>query len=137
MEITKKMNVPAAFLYKTIIDSVLHDIKQSTDKVLTEEQLTGYSYVKQFSKDSQATIQIDDLKKNEMYAFHTATKRNAFHVTYKIETIDENNCTLYYEEKMTSEGMIQQLNDMVLGTILGYFKRKQFKKMLVMMEESY
>ena len=30
MEITKKMNVPADFLYKTIIDSVLHDIKQAT-----------------------------------------------------------------------------------------------------------
>jgi hypothetical protein len=38
---------------------------------------------------------------------------------------------------MTSEGMIQQLNDMLLGTILGYFKRKQFKKMLSMMEEAY
>ena len=42
MEITKKMNVPADFLYKTIIDSVLHDIKQATDQTLTEDQLEGY-----------------------------------------------------------------------------------------------
>ncbi len=38
---------------------------------------------------------------------------------------------------MKSHGFMQQLNDMLLGTILGYFKRKQFKKMLSMMEEAY
>jgi len=41
------------------------------------------------------------------------------------------------EEIMKSHGFMQQLNDMLLGTILGYFKRKQFKKMLSMMEEAY
>ena len=48
MEITKKMNVPADFLYKTIIDSVLHYIKQATDQTLKEDQLEGYIYLKQF-----------------------------------------------------------------------------------------
>lgn len=137
MEITKKMNVPADFLYKTIIDSVLHDIKQATDQTLTEEQLEGYSYLKQFYKDSNATITIETVKKNQAYVFQTATKKNTFRVDYQIEAIDESQCNLHYEEKMTSEGMIQQLNDMLLGTILGYFKRKQFKKMLSMMEEAY
>jgi hypothetical protein len=137
MEINKKMNVPADFLYKTIIDSVLHDIKQATDQTLTEEQLEGYSYLKQFYKDSNATITIETVKKNQAYAFQTATKKNTFRVHYQIEAIDDAHCTLHYEEKMTSEGMIQQLNDMLLGTILGYFKRKQFKKMLSMMEEAY
>ena len=28
---------------------------------------------------------------------------------------------------MKSFGILQQMNDMLLGTILGYFKRKQFK----------
>lgn len=64
-------------------------------------------------------------------------RKNTFRVHYQIEAIDDAHCTLHYEEKMTSEGMIQQLNDMLLGTILGYFKRKQFKKMLSMMEEAY
>lgn len=69
------MNVPADFLYKTIIDSVLHDIKQATDQTLTEEQLEGYSYLKQFYKDSNATITIETVKKNQAYAFQTATKK--------------------------------------------------------------
>ena len=56
---------------------------------------------------------------------------------YEIQEIDAKTSKIIYTETMKSFGIMQQLNDMVLGTILGYFKRKQFKKMLVMMEESY
>ncbi len=38
---------------------------------------------------------------------------------------------------MQSYGMLQKLNDMILGTMLMYFKKRRFKKMLVMIEETY
>ncbi|MBK4834891.1 hypothetical protein CU013_1228 [Enterococcus faecium] len=38
---------------------------------------------------------------------------------------------------MESYGMLQKLNDMLLGTILMYFKRRRFKKMLDMIEATY
>ena len=44
---------------------------------------------------------------------------------------------MHYTEQMESHGMLQKLNDMILGTLLMYFKKRRFKKMLVMIEETY
>ncbi len=74
---------------------------------------------------------------NQVYQFRTETTKNEFVVRYEIQEIDAKTSKIIYTETMKSFGIMQQLNDMVLGTILGYFKRKQFKKMLVMMEEAY
>ncbi|BDP80101.1 hypothetical protein EfmAA290_07770 [Enterococcus faecium] len=51
-------------------------------------------------------------------------------VHYQIKPLDDSTCEVHYTEKMESYGMLQKLNDMLLGTILMYFKRRRFKKML-------
>ncbi|KAF1303475.1 DUF3284 domain-containing protein [Enterococcus saccharolyticus] len=137
MEIVKKMQVPASFFYKKIIDSVLYDIQDTTGRTLSESQLKNFEYVKQFNEKTRATIKIEDIKLNETYAYRTSTTRNEFVATYTIHPIDDTNCEITYSEQMKSHGTIQALNDMVTGLLLGFFKKKQFKRMLQMIESSY
>ena len=71
------------------------------------------------------------------YKFRTSTTKNEFVVHYQIKPVDDSTCEVHYTEKMESYGMLQKLNDMLLGTILMYFKRRRFKKMLEMIEATY
>lgn len=137
MKIEKTLNVPSPVFFDKIIDSVIFDIRKATGKTVSRKQLAGYEYVKEFSASSRAKIKIEEVIENQVYQFRTETTKNEFIVRYELETINEKQTKVIYTETMKSFGILQQMNDMLLGTILGYFKRKQFKKMLVMMEESY
>lgn len=137
MEIIKKMNVPAAFFYNQVIDSVQYDIREATGKTVPETKLAGFDYVKEFSNSGKARITINEVEKDRAYSFTTATTKNSFTVSYEIKPIDEKSCEVRYVEKMESFGMIQSLNDMAVGILLGFLKKRRFKKMLQMMEEAY
>ena len=137
MKIEKTLTVPSPVFFDKIIDSVIFDIRKATGKTVSRKQLAGYEYVKEFSASSRAKIKIEEVIENQVYQFRTETTKNEFVVRYELETINEKQTKVIYTETMKSFGILQQMNDMLLGTILGYFKRKQFKKMLVMMEESY
>ena len=137
MEVVKRLNIPAPFLYNKVIDSVLFDIRKQTGKSVTKKQLKNFEYVKEFSKNSKAKIKIEKHVENQSYHFRTSTTRNDYLVQYEIAPIDENSCELTYTEQMESFGFLQKMNDAVLGMILGFFKKRQFKKMLEMIEQSY
>ena len=137
MEIQQKLKVPATYFYESVIRSVIHDIDQSTGRVIEKDQLQGFEYSKTFSDGSQAKMTIEKAKENREYQFRTVTSRNEFVASYTITPIDEENCEVNYHESITSEGMIQQINDLLVGWLLGYFKKKQFKAMLESIESSY
>ncbi|MFV0559097.1 MAG: DUF3284 domain-containing protein [Enterococcus sp.] len=137
MEIKQKLNIPAPYFYNKVMDSVLFDVRKATGKTLTKKQLKDFEYVKEFSKTSRARITIEDVVENQVYRFKTSTTKNEFVAQYQVQPIDEHSCEVCYTESMKSYGMIQKLNDLLLGTILGFFKRRQFKKMLTMIEETY
>lgn len=137
MEIRKKLNVPVEYFYDSVIRSVIYDIDQSTGRTVKKSQLKGFEYIKTFSKNSHAKIIIEKAEENREYQFRTVTTRNEFVASYTITPIDGENCEVVYHETITSEGMIQKANDFVVGLILGYFKKKQFKKMLESIELSH
>lgn len=137
MEIVKQMNVPAEFFYKKIIDSVMYDVQEATGQTLKEKQLIGFEYIKKFNEKTSAKIKIEELITDQLYIYRTSTTRNDFTATYQIRPIDEKSCEIQYVEKMDSHGMIQSLNDMVTGVLLSFFKKRQFKQMLAMIEQSY
>ncbi|WP_192986748.1 DUF3284 domain-containing protein [Carnobacterium mobile] len=137
MEIVKKMKIPAGFFYNSVMKSVLFDIREQTGKQLTPEQLNNFSYVKTFSKSSSAKIEIEKVVENEAYHYRTSTTANDYRVQYDIKAIDSENCEVHYTETMESYGFLQKMNDAALGIILGFVKKRNFKKMLTMIEESY
>ena len=137
MRIEKDLSIPANVFYDQIMDSVIFDIRKATGKTLSRKQLAGFQYVKEFSTTSRAKIEIEEIIENQVYQFKTETTKNKFVARYEVTPLDGKSSKVIYTETMKSHGFLQQLNDMLLGTILGYFKRKQFKKMLSMMEEAY
>jgi hypothetical protein len=137
VEIVKQMNVPAEFFYKKIIDSVMYDVQEATGQTLKEKQLIGFEYIKKFNEKTSAKIKIEELITDQLYIYRTSTTRNDFTATYQIRSIDEKSCEIQYVEKMDSHRMIQSLNDMVTGVLLSFFKKRQFKQMLAMIEQSY
>jgi len=137
MRIEKDLSIPANVFYDQIMDSVIFDVRKATGKTLSRKQLAGFQYVKEFSTTSRAKIEIEEIIENQVYQFKTETTKNKFVARYEVTPLDGKSSKVIYTETMKSHGFMQQLNDMLLGTILGYFKRKQFKKMLSMMEEAY
>lgn len=137
MRIEKDLSIPANVFYDQIMDSVIFDIRKATGKTLSRKQLAGFQYVKEFSTTSRAKIEIEEIIENQVYQFKTETTKNEFVARYEVTSLDGKSSKVIYTETMKSHGFMQQLNDMLLGTILRYFKRKQFKKMLSMMEEAY
>lgn len=130
MKVEKKLNTSAENFYDKMMDSVIFDVRKATGKSITRKQLKNLTYVKQFSKNSSAKIVIEELVENRIYQFNTSTSRNEFVVRYEITPIDENKCQVIYNENMKSFGFMQQMNDMLLGIMLGFFRKRQFGKML-------
>ncbi|WP_414838682.1 DUF3284 domain-containing protein [Carnobacterium sp. TMP28] len=137
MEIIKKLNIPAEFFYDNVMKSVLFDIREQTGKQLSHDQLKNFSYIKTFSKNSSAKIEIEKVEKNKTYHYRTSTTANDYVVQYDITVLDDKKCEVRYKETMESYGFLQKMNDAALGIILGYVKKRNFKKMLLMIEESY
>lgn len=138
MEFVSKINVPVEFFYETIVNSVKSDIHSHTGKKISEKQLKGFEYVKVFSKDSKATIQITDITKDKLYQYRTLSTKNDFLVTYDIRPLTENSCELHYSEEMESNGgFLQKLNDAFVGIIWSWLKKRRFKEMLRQIEVSY
>lgn len=137
MEIVRKMKVPVEFLYETIIKSVLSDIQSQTGRKISEKQLEGFKYDKTFSKNSKATIRIEEITKNKSYQYRTTSNKNDFLVAYKIRPINDESCELHYIEKMESFGFLQNLNDIVIGIIWSPLKKRRFNEMLKQIEAAY
>jgi len=57
-------------------------------------------------------------------------------VQYDIKPLDDHSCEVVYRESMTSYGFLQKMNDAVMGTLLGFFKKRRLSKMLDMMYEA-
>lgn len=136
MIIEKELKISAKNFYDKIIDSVVFDIRKTTGKDVTRNQLKNFEYIKEFSKINRARILIEEVVPNRVYQFRTSTTRNDFTVRYEIEELAENRCKIHYEETMKSFGFMQQMNDAVMGIPMGFFKKRNFKKMMEMIEKS-
>lgn len=135
MEVEKKLNVSAQYFYNRVIESVLYDIRQHANQSVSKEQLADFTYTKKFNSSSTGKITITDISENQLYAFKTETVKNTFMAQYQIEAIDDTHCKVIYTEKMESHGTFQNMNDMLVGTLLSYFRKKNLKKMLLSIEQ--
>ncbi|MDT2813687.1 DUF3284 domain-containing protein [Vagococcus carniphilus] len=137
MKISKELNIPAAYFYHKLVESVLHDVSKSTGEVINESNLENCEYVKEFPGKQYAKIKINQLVPNQSYSYSTSTTKNDFTASYKIESLSDTMCVVAYEEEMISHGTLQKINDSLFRFILGKFKKKRFMKMLEQVESSY
>lgn len=137
MKISKELNIPATYFYNKLVESVLYDVRKNTGEGISESDLEGVEYVKQFGSKDFARVTIEKLVPNTAYAYSTSTNRNNFNASYEIKQTGEQSCLVEYEEKMVSHGTLQKFNDNLFQFVLGKIKKKRFIKMLEQMEESY
>lgn len=137
MKITKQLEAPASFIYEQIINSVIFDIRKATGETLRVGQLEGYEYKKQFGKNQSGRIKITRAILNEAYAFETLTTRSDYTVSYELKALTDTSCEITYTEEATSHGFFNQINDMFVGTLLGWLKRKQIPVMFDAMVKQY
>ncbi|WP_071131792.1 DUF3284 domain-containing protein [Enterococcus timonensis] len=137
MEIHQNLNVPATFFFDKIADSAIYDVERHTGKRITRKQLQNIEYVKEFNKRARAKITIDKFIDNAVYGFTTSTTKNRFYVEYRIEPLDSRSCAVVYEEKMESFGFIQKINDVTVGILWGFLRKRRFKSMLKQIEATY
>lgn len=136
MELSKEMNISAEALFDTLTRSILFDIKEQTGKDIDSHNLSQFEYVKTFSKNQHASIQIEKFEKNKSYHYRTKTNKNDFLVKYDIIPKSPKSCELHYSEEVESYGYMQKLNDAIIGTLLNRFKKKRFIEMLKQIEAS-
>lgn len=136
MDIYRELNISAEQLFHAITRSVLYDISTQTGKSVAPDQMAGFEYVKTFSKNSRATIKIEQFEANKAYHYRTQTTKNDFLVKYDIESVSPTKCQLHYTEEVESIGHMQKLNDALVGTLLNYFRKKRFTQMLDSIEKS-
>ncbi|BAV01631.1 DUF3284 domain-containing protein [Lactococcus formosensis] len=137
MKISKTINAPVEFVYNQILDSSLYDIEKNTGRRPDIKSLNGFEYSKTFGKNQYGTITIDEVVKANKYAFTTKTVRNTFNTRWSFLPVDDKKTEITIEESRTSSGMIQKLNDMFVGTLLGHWKKRQMVAILNHIEQVY
>jgi len=136
MKVKRKLNISATCFFDRIIESVQYDILDQTGQSVSPSGLAGFEYKKTFGNNQRATIKISALEKDKKYQFITDTVRNTFTTSYEIEAIDEGSCQVCYKEAVTSNRMIQNMNDKLVEMILSIFKKKRVNKLLQEIERS-
>ncbi|HAP15901.1 MAG TPA: hypothetical protein DCZ00_07005 [Lactococcus sp.] len=137
MKITKTINAPVEFVYNQILNSSLYDIEKHTGRRPDIKSLSGFEYSKTFGKNQHGTIKIDEVVTATSYAFTTKTIRNTFHTRWSFQPVNGKQTQINIEESRTSSGMIQKLNDMFVGTLLGHWKKRQMVAILNHIEQAY
>ncbi len=136
MEIKLNLKMPASYFYQKILESVLFDIKQQTGDKLTEAQLPNYSYDKQFGKN-RATLKITQLIKDQSYHYETTSTRGSYQSSYDIFANGPQSIEVIYRANAKANGKLQQPNDMLMAFVMGFMRKRGFKKMLKQIEKAY
>ncbi|KRM21006.1 DUF3284 domain-containing protein [Latilactobacillus graminis] len=136
MEIKLNLKMPASYFYQKILESVLFDIRQQTGEKLLETQLPNYSYDKQFGKN-RATLKITQLIKDQSYHYETTSIRGTYQSSYDIFANGPQSIQVIYREQAKANSKLQQTNDLLMGFIMGFMRKRGFKKMLKQIEKTY
>jgi hypothetical protein len=136
MKVNVKLNVDAKSLYDVILNSLKEDIRVSTGKVATP--YVGLEYMRDQKRHNNKVVdtvfRITSLDENELYAFDVISPVEITTVTYKINSISDNEIEIFYEERAHAEskriGISHSLVSGLYGIAVG--KRKMKKKFKAM-----
>ncbi|WP_225046937.1 DUF3284 domain-containing protein [Lacticaseibacillus kribbianus] len=137
MELERTVNAPASYIYQTIIDSVLYDIKQETGNSIAPGALTGYEYQKKMGKNGHGRVKITKADKNRAYAFQTRIGRGTYYVEYALQETQDDQTKVTYTENTLYDDKSRELNQMLMMMLLGRRRKRRIKYMLDTMASQY
>jgi len=137
MKIVQTLNIPVAYFYTKVIDSVLYDIKQQTGQSMRAERLQGFEYKKEFSRGHKARVKITKNIINSSYHFETITTSGVYKVSYDMVPTEDNKTQVTYEETTEFKDRMAAMNQKLAGFLVGMKRKKNFSRMLSAIEQSY
>lgn len=137
MEIQMTVNAPRDFMFDQIMKSVLYDIKQATGRDYTEHELAHLHYRKKFGNGQAGEITVKQLTHNVVYGYEMSAPRNHYYVEYRLAGTDDGNTQLAYTEKVIGDKKMTDANNMIGIFLLGWQRKRNFKKMMRQMETLY
>lgn len=136
MQVTQKIMVSQKELFDTLVKSSAYDIEKKIGKKIPIRKLEGYSYTRPMNNGSFAKTTILQVKPNETYQFETKGRLNTHTTTYTIKSISEFTSEVTYDEKIETEKAMNKMNNMIVGLLLGFFRKKRVKNLLKAIEYS-
>ncbi|EHC6193172.1 DUF3284 domain-containing protein [Listeria monocytogenes serotype 1/2a] len=136
MNVTQKLYISQKECFNTLVSSAIYDVKNATGKTLQVRKLEGYKYQRTMSNGALATTKIVKVQPNELYQFETSSRVNTHTTTYTIKSTSETTCEVTYNELIETEKALNKMNNIIVGFMFGFFRKKRVKNLLKSIELS-
>ena len=136
MQIKLTLKAPVDYLYQQLIDSAKADIRQQTGHPAPKQSLQGFEYPKKWANGLDGHLKITHAEPGVHYGYELETPRDHFAVDYQF-TSDDDVTTLEYAETTFAKDKRTQANYRVGAILMGWFRKRRFKKMMRQMAASY
>lgn len=136
MQVTQKLMVSQKEVFDTLVKSSVYDIEKKIGKKIPIRKLEGYSYTRPMSNGSYAKTTILQVKPNETYQFETKGRLNTHTTTYTIEAVSDYTSKVTYDEKIEAKKASAKWNNIIVGFLLGFFRKRRVKNLLKAIEYS-
>jgi hypothetical protein len=137
MQIKMNIAVPVEYFFNQIIESALYDINAQTGKTVAPRNLRNFTYRKTMANGQTAHFTITEYTPNVVYAYSMRTGRNDYTVRYSVSTAPDGQTQLTYDEGVTGSSKTVDANNRASGFLMGWFRKRRFKKMARAIEQSY
>jgi len=139
MEVVVTMRVTAEELYRVLMDSLKHDIEQSTNSKISDKAIkTGYKYSKNLKNKVgqvvKSTATLSRIERPYVYEVQFQTDRGLNTVSYVIEESDSENIQVTYSEVYDASSKSHATNFSFMSKIFTAPAKRKVKAFLQMME---
>ncbi|MBC2189702.1 DUF3284 domain-containing protein [Listeria booriae] len=136
MNVSTKLYISQKECFHTIAKSVIYDVKQATGKNLPMQKLQGLKYRRKMSNGATVETKITEFQFPNVYQFETTSRVNLHRTTYTVTEVSDHVCEVTYKEEIEAEKWMQKMNNMLVGTIFAFLRKKRVTRLLKAMEAS-
>ena len=142
MELKVNMDVSAPEFFDVLEESIIYDIKESTNKTITRDKIRkGYSYNKtlktRLGKDGKVRVTIKDFNDSKYVASFLSSQGENI-VSYEVEELDDKSLNVKYTEEFIDDSTMKKANFSIMSFIFkrgnkkrGYRSLKQIENVII------
>lgn len=139
MEVKEILNVSPGDFFDTLVQSVLHDISESTGKDMAETEIRpGFSYIKkmknQLGQQGDVHVTIQEFHRPDRYQVQFKSVQGINVIAYEIKEQGERSIEVGYQENFEGKNTSSSLNYRLLSKLYQRKAKKRMEGMLHSME---
>ncbi len=140
MEIKLNMDVSAKEFFDVLYDSIIYDIKASTNKKVSKSKIKkGYTYSKKLKtrlgKEGTVKVEIKEFDLNHRYTVSFNSTQGENIVSYEVEQLDDDSLNVKYTEDFVVDSKMKSLNFSMMSFLFKRGNRKKGLRNLVELEK--